>query len=148
MKILSSEEKSMYKCLNNLVFFLGVLSTAVGLVYIFNLPKLTGDATWATVPWGWLALFIGVITLWVTIGEKRKQGFWRIILSVDLGVMVLLQIPPVLLWFIFNEQVIGEPTTPSAPMGHWLWSVPHIALAIVSFYSLYLLFFNKTTASG
>lgn len=75
MKLPSFNKKLIPVDFNKLLMFCGILATMTGLIYILNLPGLTSDATPTTVPWGWMAIFLGIITLWVGPGVRPARGF-------------------------------------------------------------------------
>lgn len=110
----------------------GGLSMAVGLTYVLNLPRLTADATSATLPWGYVTLTLGIIVLlWTRLGGHLSRRLWRLLVLITLGITLLLQLPPALLWFQFSGEIIGDHPF-GGPVGHWLWSVPHILLALAA----------------
>lgn len=115
----------------------------MGLTYILNLYGLTSDATPATVFWGKIAILTGIIALLAVKGLKINFRLRKFILSIDLVVIVLLQLPPVFLWFLFNGTTVSD--GPGGPPGHWFWSVPHIIIAFAATYSLYHLLFRDST---
>ena len=113
--------------------FLTGLSITMGLIYGLNLPRFA-DAAWATVPWGIALVFLGIIVLYLRMtGHNTSLCLFYVIL----GLITLLQVPPVVLWFVFNGQGVGE--YGATPVGHWAWSTPHIILALLALYLSYLL---------
>lgn len=109
------------------------LSVTMGLIYGLNLPRFV-DAAWATVPWGITLVLLGIIVLYLRMtGHKTSLC----LLYVSLGLITLLQIPPVVLWFVFDGQGVGE--YGATPVGHWAWSTPHIILALLALYLSYIL---------
>ena len=106
---------------------LGALSLILGWVYWANLPNLTGDATPATGLWSRWALGFGLLVAVAGMAAHHLPGRIRWVLVVTLGFLALLQVPPVLLWFLFHGQVISD--GPTGPMGNALWAVPHLAVA-------------------
>ena len=117
----------------NVIVIVGILSISLGLVYYLNLPQMTNDAISTTTLWGRVALLVGLLT---ALSALSKRTGW--VISTLLVVIVLLQIPPVALWFIFNGTIVGELGTPNAPVGHWAWAVPHILLAVLSIKTIFL----------
>ena len=113
--------------------FLIGLSIPMGFIYGLNLPRFA-DAAWATVPWGITLVLLGIIVLYLRMtGHNTSLS----LLYVSLGLITLLQIPPVVLWVVFNGQGVGE--YGATPMGHWAWSTPHIILALLALYLSYIL---------
>ena len=116
------------------IHFLTGLSITLGLAYGLNLPRFA-DAAWATVPWGITLVFLGIIVVYLRMtGHKNTSQF---LLYVSLGLITLLQIPPIVLWFVFDGQGVGE--YGATPVGHWAWSTPHIILALLALYLSYIL---------
>lgn len=144
MKMIFSDKKRVWAYLNVPLAFCGILSTVLGLIYILNLPRLTSDATSTTVFWGWLAMIVGIIAMALAPG-KRAKGLKKIFLCINLGIMILLQFPPMLLWFVFNGEVISD--GPVGPVGHWFWAVPHIVLTVVAVYSLFYSFLYRDNST-
>jgi len=82
---------------------------------------------------------VGIVTLLlIALRVCLHERLWRLLVSMTLGVTILLQLPPAVLWFVFNGEIIGDSPF-EGPLGHWLWSVPHILLVIVSAYAICLL---------
>lgn len=116
----------------NLTTLSGFFAVTLGLFYIVNVPQMTNDAISSTTIWGLVAMSTGIFTAFLTI--KRTGWIFSCIL---LSFIILLQVPPIALWFIFNGTIVGEPGTPSAPIGHWAWAVPHTFLAVLSIKAIF-----------
>ncbi|MDT3699328.1 MAG: hypothetical protein RO469_07850 [Thermincola sp.] len=93
--------------------------------------------------WGKIAVLTGIIALLVVSKFKGNPRLRNFILIIDLLAIFLLQLPPLFLWLLFNGTTIGD--GPEGPLGHWLWSAPHIFVAWAATYSLYHLLFRETT---
>jgi len=115
----------------------------MGLIYIFNPYNLTSDAAPTTAFWGKIAVLAGIIALLAVKGLKRNLRLRKLILSIDLMAIILLQLPPVFLWFVFNGTIVSD--GPGGPHGRWFWSIPHIIVTGAVAYSLYHLFFRDPT---
>ncbi|KKM09421.1 hypothetical protein SY88_18895 [Clostridiales bacterium PH28_bin88] len=139
----SIKTKPLFQHLTGLCVLAGVLAIIMGLVYITNLPGLTSDATGSTLLWGWLVLLNGMFALWLALRGNQGHGSNKAGIRIRLGLMFLMQLPPILLWFLYHGQVISD--GPVGPVGNWLWSLPHITLAVASAYAIYQLFSTSTT---
>lgn len=83
--------------------------------------------------WGLASVAIG-LALW-PLGMIAWCGGGRIvkILAVlGYGLLALLQILPIFLWFSFHGYGISDGTPSSAFVAHWVYAGPHIALLILS----------------
>ena len=118
---------------NFLNLLAGSLAIAMGLLYIFNLPQMVSDAIAATRTWGWTVELTGILVIIFAVSKNTVQRSTYPLLAI----IVLLQFPPIFLWIAFNGTIVGDGSSSSAPIGHWLWAVPHVLLAIVSTYSIY-----------
>ena len=133
-----SGEKYDEKRLKNVIVFSGVLAIVLGLAYILDFHGMTSDGKESTVFWGWSSVFFGAISL--LPAKNIKQGLSRILLSINLGFLILLQILPIFLWIGFHGYPITDPPfTGNEMAGHYLWSLPHVVLGVASGFSLYLL---------
>lgn len=119
------------------------MTITVGLVYIRNLYGLTFDATPTIMLWGKIAILTGIIALLVVSKFKGNPRLRKLILLIDLLAIVLLQLPPLFLWLLFNGTTVSD--GPGGPPGYWFWSAPHILVAWTATYSLYRLLFRETT---
>lgn len=120
----------------NLSVALGVLSVILGVAYLVNYPPVTGDARWATVPWGLVMVVTGCFILVSAIRRQQHHGTINTILIMLFMVNFVLQIPAVILWFIFHGQVVGEYKAMPTVTGHWLWAGPHLILAMLAVISV------------
>jgi len=134
---------SLLKHSASLISISAFLAVIIGLTYILNLYGLTNDASPTSAFWGWMAVVYGAIAILTMKPIERYIRLRKIVLSIDLLSLVLLQLPPVFLWFLFSGKVVSD--SHEGPVGHWIWSVPHIILALVAAYSLYHLFLRETT---
>lgn len=119
--------------LGQVTLLLTGLSIIMGSIYGFNVPRF-GDPIWATVPWGISLVCVGavVLSLRMTSRSTLSLGFQY----VSLGLIAVMQIPPIVLWLVFDGQGVGEHG--ATPVGHWAWAIPHLILALLALYSGYL----------
>ncbi len=60
-----------------------------------------------------------------------------VILGVGYALVALLQVPPIILWFVFHGSGIADGPSPFA--AHWGYTIPHLTLLITSPLILYYL---------
>ena len=111
----------------SVVVSVGILTIALGLVYYTNVPRMVSDALAPTTLWGRTALVAGTIAV---LSSLLGRAGW-ILGCILLAVIALLQIPPMILWVVFDGTIVGEPKS-GAPIGHWYWAIPHILLLALS----------------
>ena len=83
--------------------------------------------------WGRVSIYLGLAVVPLTVGAWRSHS--RIIKGVaglGWGIVALLQVPPILLWFAFHGSGISDGTPPSTFVAHWAFSLPHLALLAAS----------------
>ena len=108
----------------------GAGSIALGLAYVLH---AFGPTEAQVVLWGWVSIYLGLAVVPLTVGACRSHS--RIIQGVaglGWGIVALLQVPPILLWFAFHGSGISDGTPPSTFVAHWAYSIPHLALLAVS----------------
>lgn len=86
-------------------------------------------------PWDSIAL--GILAL--TGGAKRRK-LHQLILGLGYTALVVLQIPPIILWFAFHGSVPSDWPSPGPFVAHWGYAIPHIVLAIIGILALYVSF--------
>jgi hypothetical protein len=104
----------------------------LGSVYIF---WAFGPIDIAVVWWGQVSVGLGIALgiLALTVGAKRKK-LCQFILGLGYAVLVLLQIPPTILWFAYHGSGIER----EGPfVAHWGYAIPHIILLAISAFTLY-----------
>ena len=117
----------------------------LGFVYIFRAfrPMEAEVVLWGEVSVG-LGITLGILAL--TVGSKRTK-LRRLILGLGYAVLVVLQIPPTILWFAFHGSGISDGTPPSPFVAHWGYAIPHIILLAISAFTLYCIFRNESLCS-
>ena len=114
------------------IFTLRLISAAgailLGLLYIWGAFGPT-EAEVAT--WGQVCLYSGIILLGLTLGWGRSDRGWGAgLLSLGYGLLALLQVLPIYLWFQFHGLGISDGTPPSHFVAHWAYALPHLALLL------------------
>lgn len=107
----------------------------LGFVYVFRAfgPTEAEVVLWGRVSVG-LGIALGILAL--TVGAKRTK-LCQFILGLGYAVLVLLQIPPTILWFAFHGSGISDGTPFSPFVAHWGYAIPHIILLAISVFTLY-----------
>jgi len=120
-----------------------MLIGAVGAVSL-GLPYILGafGPTEAEVQiWGAVSSGTGVVLVLLCLGMRRSDKWVpKVVLALGYIFLALLQVLPTYLWFMFHGYGISDGTPPSAFVAHWGYSIPHIALFMVSIAVLYFLF--------
>ncbi|MEO7841319.1 MAG: hypothetical protein ABIU06_18410, partial [Anaerolineales bacterium] len=97
------------------------------------------------VTWGWISVYMGASLMLLSIGIGRSnKRVAKIFLSLGYIGLGLFQVLPILLWFAFHGSGISDGTPQSALVAHWLYSIPHVALLIVSLMVPYQLWWLPT----
>lgn len=92
--------------------------------------------------WGYFSEFLSIALL-INIFNSVQGLFMRFILRICL----IIQIPPIILWFIFHGSRITDspPTISDQFVAHWAFSIPHIILLILTLWILKLIKRDKYT---
>ena len=115
----------------------GIGAILLGLPYIFH---AFGPTEAEVILWGRLSLCIGASLLLLSLGFGRSHKWAaKVFLSIGFLGLALFQGFPILLWFAFHGLGISDGTPPSTFVAHWSYSIPHVALLIVSLMILYQL---------
>lgn len=110
---------------NILKLLIGFGSMVLGYTYAH---ELYGVLESEVQQWGYLSEFLGVV-LFLLVLKSTHGRFMSFILYVCMGI----QIPPIILWFIFHGSRITDapPTMNDQFAAHWAFSIPHIILLIL-----------------
>lgn len=120
---------------NVMLMVTGAIGAVIlGFVYIFRVygPMEAEVTLWGKVSVG-LGIALGILAL--TMGSKRTT-LCQFALGVGYTALLVLQIPPIILWFAFH----GSPPTdnPLSPfVAHWGYAIPHLILFLLSVFTLY-----------
>ena len=112
----------------------------LGFVYIF---RAFGPAEAEVVLWGQVSVGLGIALgiLALTVGSRRTK-LRQLILGLGYAVLVVLQIPPTILWFAFHGSGISDGTPPSPFVAHWGYAIPHIILLAIGALTVVRVFRN------
>jgi hypothetical protein len=105
-------------------------SIALGLTYVLH---AFGPTEAEVVLWGWVSIYLGLAVVPLTVGAWRSHsGIIEGVAGLGWGIVALLQVPPILLWFAFHGSGISDGTPPSTFVAHWAYSIPHLAVLVAS----------------
>lgn len=82
--------------------------------------------------WGMFSLAWGIILLLLSL-----FSFGKIVAYLGFSTVALVQIPPIILWFLFHGQGISDGSPPSGFTAHWGYSMPHILIFLICAAILY-----------
>lgn len=113
----------------------GVGAMVLGLPYIY---RAFGPTEAEVVLWGKVSLYAGIVLILfsLTAGHKRARMIIKLILGLGYLILSLLQVPPILLWFLFHGSGISDGTPPSSFVAHWGYAIPHIILLTICVFIL------------
>jgi hypothetical protein len=115
----------------------GIGAILLGLPYIFH---AFGPTEAEVILWGRFSLCMGASLLLLSLGFGRSRKIAaKVFLSIGFLSLALFQGFPILLWFAFDGLGISDGTPRSTFVAHWSYSIPHVALLIVSLIILYQL---------
>ena len=115
----------------------GIGTILLGLPYVFH---AFGPTEAEVVTWGRLSLYFGTGLILLSIGIGRSnERVAKVFLSLGYTSLALFQMLPLVLWLVFDGSGISDGSPSSAFVAQWLYSIPHLALLIVSLIVLYQL---------
>jgi hypothetical protein len=93
--------------------------------------------------WGYLSEALGLILLILILPRFKGVILTKVILFIGL----IINIPPIILWFIFHGYRITDapPTISDQFIAHWTFSVPHVILVAMCVYLLKLIKWNPAS---
>jgi hypothetical protein len=112
----------------------------LGFVYIF---RAFGPTEAEVTLWGRTTAVLGVIlAISALVAASRRSKALRVPLGLGYSALVLLQIPPIVLWFAAHGSDITDGTPPSPFRAHWGYAIPHIILLATSALTVFRVFRN------
>jgi len=113
----------------------GLGAIMLGVLYIC---RVFGPVEAEVVLWGQVSLYMGIVLIAFSLaaGYKRMRIF-TFILGLGYFLVMVLQLPPIVLWFAFHGFGISDGTPPSSFVAHWGYAIPHIILFLLSAFTLY-----------
>ncbi|MBM7854325.1 small-conductance mechanosensitive channel [Desulfohalotomaculum tongense] len=124
-----------------LMVFSGISSMVIGLPYIL---KIFSSVKTELTSWGIASVFIGFLLIASAVAVSHiNTKIIRAVLALEYSVLVLLQVPPVMLWLSENSTYIAVGTGSGQLAGHWAFSIPHLVLMLMGVAVIYrMLQFN------
>jgi hypothetical protein len=113
-----------------LILLGGAGCIALGLAYALH---AFGPTEAQVVLWGWVSIWLGMALAPLTVGIRHSGS--RVIKGIaglGWGFVLLLQLPPILLWFAFHGSGISDGTPPSSFVAHWAYAIPHVGILATS----------------
>ena len=115
----------------------GIGAILLGLPYIFH---AFGPTEAEVILWGQFSICMGASLLLLSLGFGRSHTrAAKVFLSIGFLGLAIFQGFPILLWFAFHGLGISDDTPESTFVVHWSYSIPHVALVLVSLMILYRL---------
>jgi GNAT superfamily N-acetyltransferase len=128
-----------------------MLLAALGAV-LLALPYLFrafGPTEAEVVTWGQVCLSTGAALVLLSIALRRSRKCTaRLVLGAGYLFLALLQVLPIYLWFTFHGTGISDGTPASQFVAHWAFSIPHLALLMVSLAVLWQLLRRAPQPAG
>lgn len=109
-----------------LEFALGASAIITGLLFVF---RVFGPTETEVVIWGGLAVFLGSVIVLLSIINYKLINFIKMVFAFFL---VVIQIPAIILWFLFHGSAISDGTPQSNFVAHWTFALPHMMIALLS----------------
>ena len=103
----------------------GVLAALTGLLYVF---RVFGPTEQEVIAWGILSVILGGCVVLFGININIFTNF------VEIGLvffLVLIQIPAIILWLLFNGRGISDGSPPSSFIAHWIFAIPHMVIVLL-----------------
>ena len=103
----------------------GVLAALTGLLYVF---RVFGPTEQEVIAWGILSVILGGCVVLFGININIFTNF------VEIGLvffLVLIQIPAIILWLLFNGRGISDGSPPSSFVAHWIFAIPHMIIVLL-----------------
>ena len=107
----------------------GLGAVALGLLYA---GYAFGPTEAEVAGWGRVAIILGVALILVTAARAVAKPVMTLVVSATTLVAVataLIQLPPIVLWFVFHGSGISDGTPPSSFVAHWAYALPHAIVA-------------------
>lgn len=120
------------------IYLIGFLSFLIGIIYIVG---LYGPTEAEVGRWGIISIILGCWLMLCNLYLNKKiLDKLKIIIII---IILLIQIPPIYLWFVFYGRGISDGTPPSTFIAHWGYSIPHIIIVILCIISINNFIKNK-----
>lgn len=113
--------------LNFTMFATGLI--AIGTALPFTVQAYGPTESEVTL-WGKLILFSGFCSLIIGMLSRNllKRQYLRTAVLLGYGLLAIAQIPPIILWILFNGQPMPDNIPPTDFTVNWIYSIPHVLL--------------------
>ncbi|WP_010174162.1 hypothetical protein [Bacillus coahuilensis] len=108
-----------------LKLILSALCIIVGFLYYW---EVFGQTEESVSRWGLISILSGLVIIPFSFFNNKVA---KILTTSIIAVVVVIQIPPIILWFVFHGSGITDGTPPSDFVAHWLYSFPHIMITVI-----------------
>lgn len=116
------------------------IATSLGAV-LLGLPYLLrafGPTEAEVAEWGCASIGAGLALLALSLAlAQARRCAAKAVLGLAAGVVALMQLPPIVCWFVFHGTGISDGSPPSAFVAHWAYAIPHVALFAVCALAVY-----------
>jgi hypothetical protein len=112
--------------LHKVQLFLSILAVLTGLTYVL---RLYGPTEVEVVNWGYLAIFLGIVTFVLPLMKKKFPTVQTILVIL----LTVIQMPAIFLWIIFSGSSISDGSPASDFVASWLYAIPHIIIVVLGF---------------
>ncbi|MBE4907781.1 hypothetical protein IMZ08_06895 [Bacillus luteolus] len=123
-----------------LEIFVGALAIITGFTYVLG---VFGPTEAEVSDWGFFAAVLGGIMIYFRMNKSTTKTS-NLIKTVFAFLLLLIQIPAVILWFMFSGSGISDGSPASDFVAHWIYAVPHIAIIILGLLVILFMFTRKT----
>ncbi len=110
----------------------GLGAAALGLLYA---GYAFGPTEAEVAAWGRVAVILGAaLVVGAAAQVATSAALVRVAMPLVAVTTALMQLPPIVLWFVFHGSGISDGTPPSSFVAHWAYALPHavvVALCIV-----------------
>ena len=86
-----------------------------------------------------------VAILFLVANEIRTSVYFSWGFRISFGLVLIIQVAPAVLWFLFNGKIVAETPVDRGITGHWLYGVAH--LLIIVWGLLNIVSYNKMVKS-
>ncbi|QOR66501.1 hypothetical protein IM538_22535 [Cytobacillus suaedae] len=123
-----------------LEIIVGALAIITGFTYVLG---VFGPTEAEVSDWGFFAAVLGGIMIYFGMNKPTTKTS-NLIKTVFTFLLMLVQIPAVILWFMFSGSSISDGSPASDFVAHWIYAVPHIAIIILGLLVIVFMFTRKT----
>jgi len=110
----------------------GIGSIIIGIPYVI---RVFGPTEAEVAKWGFVSICFGFFlsTIAIVLIAKGLNRIFSRFLALCYLILSLLQVPPIMAWFLLSGYGISDTPLPGDFIAHWGYSAPHIFLLFISF---------------